>query len=137
MLKRRLMSKREEELMNFLWEKGRPLTTAEMDEMLDSEHWSKISIYKTVQSLLNLRYLQISGFERSNTQYARKVEPALTKEEYAAKMLLERGMDTRAIGSIALAMVGNGSGSKKSDMKKKQMIQDLERIIEDIRSEEL
>ncbi|MCI8266850.1 MAG: hypothetical protein HFH78_10535, partial [Lachnospiraceae bacterium] len=52
MLKKKdILNKREEELMNYLWEIKKPLTASEMAKQLESEGWTNITLCRTVQSL--------------------------------------------------------------------------------------
>lgn len=65
-----------------------------------------------------------------NTQYARQFEYAMTKEEYAALFLTEKGIKRSALGNIALAMTGSSSSDEEAD---EELIQELENIIKQLR----
>ena len=82
MKKQDVLNKREEELMNFLWAYNEPLTQNEMAERLEEQGWSSVTLFKTVQSLSSAGYLQVVGLEKSAKTYARKLIPAISKEEY-------------------------------------------------------
>ena len=58
MKKRDGLTVREEELLNFLWETGEPMTAAEMAERLVPDGWSNVTLFKTVQNLSESGYLQ-------------------------------------------------------------------------------
>ena len=106
-----LMTQKEEDLMEFLWKQATPLTITEMAG-IGQEEWNQVTLFRIVKGLLNKGYLKIHGFEKNNTQYARSFIPSLTKEEYAAILLSERGIKSSSLGSIALAMLGAGKRKK-------------------------
>lgn len=132
----KLMTQREEDLMEFLWTQENPLTITEMEEILDKENWNRVTLFRIVKGLLNKGYLKIYGIERNNTQYARKVMPAITKEEYAAVLLSERGIKSSSLGKIALAMLGTGKRKKTSHDEEEKLVKELEDMITKIRNQE-
>ena len=81
MKKKDTLNKREEELMNYLWEIKKPLTASEMAKQLESEGWTNITLCRTVQSLSDNGYLEVAGLEKTAKTYARRLIPSLTKEE--------------------------------------------------------
>lgn len=46
-----VLTRRQEALMNFLWEIDTPLTANEMAGKLKDEGWSAVTLFKTVQAL--------------------------------------------------------------------------------------
>ena len=86
------LNQREEDMMEMLWEQGQPMTSAEMKETLEKQGWNKSTLFNTIQSLLDRGCIRISGLERNNTQYARQFEAAVSKEEYMARLLTEKGI---------------------------------------------
>ena len=130
MKKRNLMNPKEEGLMELLWDEQRPLTTAEIGSVLKGKGWNKSTLFNTIQSLLENEYIKVSGVERNNTQYARQFEYAMSKEEYAALVLTEKGIKRRALGNIALARTGSSGSDDEAD---EELIQELENIIKQLR----
>lgn len=129
----KLMTQKEEDLMEFLWKHGKPLTITEMAGLLDKDKWNQVTLFRIVKGLLNKGYLKINGFEKNNTQYARSFIPSITKEEYAAVLLSERGIKSSSLGTIALAMLGAGKRKKISQAEEDKLVNGLENIIEQIR----
>lgn len=127
-----LITQKEEDLMEFLWKQATPLTITEMAG-IGQEEWNQVTLFRIVKGLLNKGYLKIHGFEKNNTQYARSFIPSLTKEEYAAILLSERGIKSSSLGSIALAMLGAGKRKKINQDEEDKLIGELENIIEQIR----
>ena len=133
MRKQDVLNKREEELMNFLWAYNEPLTQNEMAEKLEEQGWSSVTLFKTVQSLSGAGYLQVVGLEKSAKTYARKLIPAISKEEYYTSILMKNGLDSGSLANITAAFIGV---SKKSEKEKNtEVIAKLEEIIEKLRME--
>lgn len=133
MKKQDVLNKREEELMNFLWAYNEPLTQNEMAEKLEEQGWSSVTLFKTVQSLSGAGYLQVAGLEKSAKTYARKLIPAISKEEYYTSILMKNGLDSGSLANITAAFIGV---SKKSEKEKNtEVIAKLEEIIEKLRME--
>ena len=119
--------------MEFFWTQENPLTITEMEDILDKDKWNRVTLFRVVKGLINKGYLVVKGIERNNTQYARSFIPSLTKEEYAAILLSERGIKSSSLGSIALAMLGAGKRKKINQDEEDKLIGELENIIEQIR----
>lgn len=133
MKKQDVLNKREEELMNFLWAYNEPLTQNEMAERLEEQGWSSVTLFKTVQSLSSAGYLQVVGLEKSAKTYARKLIPAISKEEYYTSILMKNGLDSGSLANITAAFIGV---SKKSEKEKNtEVIAKLEEIIEKLSME--
>lgn len=133
-MQRKLMTKSEEKLMDFLWKQDRAMTIAELEQSLVDESVKKATIFKAVQSLVEQEYLCVNGVERVSKTYARKFEPAVTKEEYAAVVLAARGIDTKSLGNLAMAMIGNDNSEKKDEEADEKLIKELEDIIAQLRN---
>ena len=76
MKQRKVMSKSEEKLMDFLWKQDKAMTIVEIEQHMVAEGVKKATIFKAVQSLVEQEYLCVNGFERVSKSYARKFEPA-------------------------------------------------------------
>lgn len=62
--------------------------------------------------------------------------PTITKEEYAAVLLSERGIKSNSLGKIALAMLGTGKRKKTSRDEEDKLVKELEDMITEIRNQE-
>ena len=133
MKRQNALNKREEELMNILWAYNEPLTQNEMAERLEEQGWSSVTLFKTVQSLSGTGYLKVVGLEKSAKTYARKLIPAISKEEYYASILMKNGLDSESLANITAAFIGVSKKSKKE--KNTEVIAKLEEIIEKLRME--
>lgn len=132
----KLMTQKEESLMEIFWTHKEPLTVAKIEEFSGKEKLNQTTIFRRVNSLLNKGYLKVYGFERNNTKYARRFVPALTKEEYAAVLLSEYGMESTSLVKIVLSMLGYGKRKETSQDEKDKLIKELESIIACIRSQD-
>lgn len=96
----KIMNPREEAIMNELWESSTSISTKDLKTHLSSMGWNKSSFYTAVQSLFEKEYVKFSGLERSNTHYARILEPAISREEYWAIFLKEKGIGIDSLKKI-------------------------------------
>lgn len=136
MKQRKLMNKREEKLMNLLWGQDEALTIPEIEQCFSDENLSRATVFKAVQSLMDQEYIRVNGVERTNKTYARRFEPAVTREEYAAILLAEKGIKTRSLGNLAMAMIGNDKNEKEDEERDERLIKELEDIITQLRNKE-
>ena len=136
MEQREVLTKNEERLMDYLWKQDKAMTVMELEQDLAEEGVKKATIFKAVQKLVEQGYLRVNGLERVGKAYARKFEPAITREEYAAIVLADKGIDTDSLINVAMAMIGNSSASKKSEDVNEKLIKELEEIIVKLRSRE-
>lgn len=134
MKQRKVMGKSEEKLMDFLWKQDKAMTIAEIEQHMVGEGLKKATIFKAVQSLVEQEYLCVNGFERVSKSYARKFEPAVTREEYAAVVLAARGIDTNSLRNLAMAMLGNDNSEKRDEEADEKLIKELEDIIAQLRN---
>ncbi len=136
MKEKKTLNKREEKIMETLWSQQKAVTITEIEELFADEKISKASIFKAVQALVKHGYINICGVELIKKTYARKLEPAISREEYAAIMLMERGITRSSLGEIALAMTGSDKNSKNCQEDDEQLIKELEGIIAKLRGQE-
>ena len=131
--KKESLNKREEELMNYLWEIKKPMTTNEMAKQLQSEGWTNITLCRTVQSLTDQGYLEVAGLEKSAKTYARKLIPSLSKEEYYSSVLMNRGINANSLADLTAALIG--VSRKNPREKDAEVIAKLEEVIASLRAD--
>ena len=136
MKKRGILSVKEEQLLELLWRYNKPLTSIEILELPEvvENGWNETSVFRMINSLLNGEYIHVCGLKQNKTQYARKFETVLTKEEYAAKILFDRGMKKNSLAKIALALV-KYDNENESQEESDELIDQLESIISELRKE--
>ncbi|MCR5576543.1 MAG: BlaI/MecI/CopY family transcriptional regulator [Oscillospiraceae bacterium] len=78
------LTKSELEIMNVLWDAGRPLTRGEILELSVDKKWKDNSIHILLNRLLAKGAIAEGGFTRSGKSYGRLYEPQITGEDYYA-----------------------------------------------------
>ncbi len=125
------LTKSEEELMELFWERKEALTSVEILKTAVNHSWNSSYLHIMLRSLLKKGMIEVCGTVQYGTQYAREFVPLMTKEEYAAKIVMSKGLDKASIAKVATAMVKEVEGETKSCL-----IEELEKIIEELRDEE-
>ncbi len=132
--KNSFLSDREEALMELLWASETPLSAMDLQEQLDSSEWSRMTLYRTLQLLIEKGYVRICGLERNNTQYMRKMEAAITKSGYLAKELINRNFRRHDMSGLVMALIEETQNISNDDVSdNSDLIADLENIISDIK----
>lgn len=116
------LTRSEEELMNLFWTSEVPLTSVDIANMEMKHTWSNGFINNMIRSLLKKEMLRECGTVRCGTQYARQFLPALTKEEYAAKLVFSTGIKKNSLSKVMVALAKEKDGNE-------ELIQELEEII--------
>lgn len=83
------LTKNEVEIMQVLWEAGRPLTGVEIVNKSVNKSWKSKSIHILINSLLKKEAIREAGFIRSGKAFARTFEPTENGESYYAGVLAE------------------------------------------------
>ena len=120
------LTKNEEFLMNLFWELNRPLTSVDLYDY--TQDWKNGYLHNLLRALVEKDMLVTVGTVQYGRQYARQFVPAMTKEQYAAKLALSMGFEKEAVPRIALALV-----QEVSEGNSEEVIRELERIIGEIK----
>ncbi|MCI9526689.1 MAG: BlaI/MecI/CopY family transcriptional regulator [Lachnospiraceae bacterium] len=118
----------EEDLMEIFWERKEPLTSVEISEISADRSWNGNYVHMMLRSLLKKGMITVCGSVQYGTQYARQFIPSLTKEQYAAKLVMSKGIKKNAIAAVTVAMVN------EADEDGEELIQQLEEITEELKS---
>ena len=121
-------TKREEELMEFLWAYGEPLTSYNMVALCKDRDWKDSYIHIMIRSLEKKGAIECCGAERSGIKYARKFRPAITKEEYYVQLALSAGVDRALFAKAAAGLV-----EKDHTENQEELIKELEAIIKEFK----
>ena len=78
------LTKSELEIMNVLWDAGRPLTRGEILELSVDKKWKDNSIHILLNRLLAKGAIAEGGFTRSGKSYGRLYEVQISGEDYYA-----------------------------------------------------
>ena len=126
------LSKREQRVMDLLWEKE-ALTSVNLLEQLSDIMPNATYVHRTINSLLDAGFIQECGSVRHRTQYARKFTPCMTREEYAAKYLVRHGIRRKSFGKVAMALFDETRDDP--NMHTGELIAELEEIIGKLKSQ--
>lgn len=122
------MTKREEELMSFLWDFGEPLTVRAMLDFCPKRTWSDNYLNVMIRSLEKKGAIEACDMMRYSRQYARAFRPVLGREEYYIYMAVNHGADAALLAQAAVAFVLR---EKPENMD--QLLQELEKVLEEYR----
>lgn len=128
-----IMTPKEETVMELLWDTQKPMTISEIGNVIKGKGWNKSTLFNTIQSLSGKNYIKVCGMEKNHTQYARQFEPGISKEDYAAIILTNKGIKRKDLGNIALAM----SGANDDSDNKEELIRELELLINRLKGGEM
>ena len=79
--------------------------------------------------MLDKNAIEVCGYVRCGTQYARQFKYSITREEYVALFAVGRGLDAQSIPKVAVAMVTELQEDKDD------IIRELEGIIEKLKEQ--
>ena len=83
------LTQSEREIMQLLWQLGRPLSRSEIIELTRERSWKASSIHILLNSMLEKNAIKVSGFVKSTKNYARTFVPTMSFEEYSAMQICE------------------------------------------------
>ncbi len=89
-----MLTKSEKQIMELLWSCGRPLTCVEIIENSDDKTWKDSYVHIMIRSLLKKEMIKVDGVELVCKNYARRFGPAMTKDEYIVKTLMNENVWT-------------------------------------------
>ena len=121
----------EEDLMELFWEKKEPLTSVDISEFSADRSWNGNYIHMMLRSLLKKGMIEVCGTVQCGTQYARQFVPIVTKEQYAAKLVMSKGIEKNSIAAVTVAMVNE---INKAD--EEGLVKQLEEIIQELKNKE-
>ena len=78
------LTKSEMEIMDVLWESGKPMSRADLLERQEEKTWKDSSVHILLNGLLVKGAIREAGFVKRSKTYGRTFAPTLTREEYFA-----------------------------------------------------
>ena len=120
------LTKREEELMEFLWEQSEPLAANEILARCRERSWSDRYLQVMLRSLEKKAAVEACGTLREGNHYSRRFRCRLTKEEYFAQLAKASGVDSRLFARAVVSLAADSSPEEQENI-----IQELERLLED------
>ncbi len=129
------LTKSEEELMSFLWNYGKPLSVPEMLDICTEHSWSDHYLRVMLKSLERKKMVAVADFDHRGTQYARRFQCVVTKEEYFLQQAKGRGITVNdLVHTEAVAMIRSGDreGVAKLMSQLKEIFAEYEQEDEDL-----
>lgn len=126
-------SSREKALMEYLWDKGRPVTSMEIFENLEDVMCNITYVHRALQVLEKRGLIKAVGLVRVNKKYARTFSYIKSREEVAADYAREIGVASKNLGRFALALVKDEEDDEAS---RDELIAKLEEIIAELKDED-
>ena len=81
------LTKSEMEIMDVLWEAGKPLSRSDLLERSEEKIWKDSSVHILLNGLLQKNAIQAAGLVKRSKTYGRVFVPTLTREEYFASTI--------------------------------------------------
>lgn len=101
------LTEREEQVMNFMWEYGRPVTSNDILELCTNRTWKDSYLQIMLRSLKKKGAIKECGRILYNTQYARILTPTLTKEQYYLQLAYKRGVNRQDFIQLAVSIAND------------------------------
>ena len=125
------LSFREQQIMDLLWNAKEGLTSVDILEQHSDIMINATYVHRSISVLLEKGFIRECGSVRYNKQYARKFQPELSREEFMAGLLVEKGVQLSSLNGIAMAFL-----NKANDLqKKKEVICELKQMINELERE--
>lgn len=119
------LTEREEQVMNFMWEYGKPVTSNDILELCTNRTWKDSYLQIMLRSLKKKGAIKECGRILYNTQYARILTPTLTKEQYYLQLAYKRGVNRQDFIQLAVS-IANDMAPEETDT----LIASLSELIE-------
>lgn len=81
------LTKSEMEIMDVLWESGKPMSRADLLARSEEKTWKDSSVHILLNGLLQKGAIQEAGLVKRSKTYGRVFAPTLTREEYFANTI--------------------------------------------------
>ena len=118
------LTKSEGQMMDIFWDSKKMLTSVDIVEMRVKATWT--NVHNILRSLIQNGYLKECGMKQYGRQYARKLMPTLTREEYLAKLIMKKSEGKSSTKQVMVALA-------KENADIEQTISELEEIIQKLK----
>lgn len=121
------LTKSELEVMNVIWQAGRPLSRNEILTMSTNKSWKDNSIHILLNGMLKKEAIREGGFVRSGKTFGRLYAPNISCEEYYAENVFA-GSGKMVLPMLFSALIRNQELSIET-------ITELEKILKQYKDE--
>lgn len=94
------LTKSELEIMDVLWESGKPMSRADLLNRSEEKTWKDSSVHILLNGLLQKGAIVEAGLVRRSKTYGRVFSPTMTREEYYAMTIFSHRHKPMIVGLI-------------------------------------
>lgn len=94
------LTKSELEIMDVLWESGKPMSRADLLNRSEEKTWKDSSVHILLNGLLQKGAIVEAGLVRRSKTYGRVFSPTMTREEYYATTIFSHRHKPMIVGLI-------------------------------------
>lgn len=121
---------KEQRILDLLWANPEGLTSVNLLEMEPELYPTPVYVHRAINSLIAKELIEECGSVKYNKQYARKFKASLSKEEFAAGLLTQKGIGFKYIGGIAKAFYKDYAVNVED---RATVLGELEQMIKDLK----
>ncbi len=107
------------------------MTSVEISNISVDRSWNGNYVHMMLRSLQKKGRIKVCGSLQYGTQYARQFVPIITKEQYAAEIIMSKDIGKESTAAMMVAMI-----NEKNEEDGEELIQQLEKIIEEVKCKE-
>lgn len=104
------------------------MTSVNIVKMQVKATWTNGLVHNILRTLIKKGYLKECGTEQIGKQYARKLCPVFDREEYIAKLMIQKADGKSSIQKVMVALARENKNTEQS-------ITELEEIVQKLREE--
>ena len=94
------LTRSEMEIMDVLWNEGKPLSRSDLLQRNEEKSWKDISVHILLNGLLQKGAIEEAGFVRRSKTYGRTFVPTMSREQYFATTIFSHRYQPDMIGLL-------------------------------------
>jgi len=94
------LTRSEMEIMDVLWESGKPVSRADLLSRSEDKSWKDSSVHILLNGLLNKGAIREAGLIKRSKTYGRVFIPTMTREEYFAQTIYSHRYKPQVVGLV-------------------------------------
>ena len=94
------LTRSEMEIMDVLWESGKPVSRADLLSRSEDKSWKDSSVHILLNGLLNKGAIREAGLIKRSKTYGRVFIPTMTREEYFAQTIYSNRYKPQVVGLV-------------------------------------
>ena len=94
------LTRSEMEIMDVLWESGKPVSRADLLSRSEDKSWKDSSVHILLNGLLNKGAIREAGLIKRSKTYGRVFIPTMTREEYFAQTIYSHRYKPQIVGLV-------------------------------------